>query len=244
MVTAKITSVIERVEKLPDRFKLTLACGICMELSVVDAKDFVPATGMILVCELQNFIPAELVIDGKKIFSKNKTNIIYELRYLILQLKTEIQAEEIQQKRNEFLERKSDLAAIFQHRILLFQSFLGNRYSQNDWLDEVNAMKLAQEIYRSRRTAKRLTPLALYEWKQIQNKFSDSAKFSRETGEYALLLYNVLLEDERQGIRLDDFEQIKDKVSYSKVLRSETMKGDAPAIADIIRYQQSLNCRK
>lgn len=72
MVTAKITSVIERVEKLPDRFKLTLACGICMELSVVDAKDFVPATGMIWVCELQNFIPAELVIDGKKFSAKTR----------------------------------------------------------------------------------------------------------------------------------------------------------------------------
>ena len=46
MITSKITSVIKKAERLNTSFNLLLTCGISLELSFLDAKDFQPKAGM------------------------------------------------------------------------------------------------------------------------------------------------------------------------------------------------------
>ena len=213
MITSKITSVIKKAERLNTSFNLLLTCGISLELSFLDAKDFQPKAGMRAEATFLNYIPMMLTIDGNVMFSRSKTDVFYEMRHLLSALETEIQAEKIEQGRLEFQERKSHLPAIFQHRILLLQSAIGSRYTQEEWKDELCGMELAQKIHTDTVFQSKRAPLSLS---------------------------NTLSEDEASGIKTDDFEQIKEKTSFSRTLRQETLKGDVPSISDIIRYHQSL----
>ena len=103
MVTSKITSVIKKAERLNTSFNLLLTCGISLELSFLDAKDFQPKAGMRAEATFLNYIPMMLTIDGNVMFSRSKTDVFYEMRHLLSALETEIQAEKIEQGRLEFL---------------------------------------------------------------------------------------------------------------------------------------------
>lgn len=95
MITSKITSVIKKAERLNTSFNLLLTCGISLELSFLDAKDFQPKAGMRAEATFLNYIPMMLTIDGNVMFSRSKTDVFYEMRHLLSALETEIQAEKI-----------------------------------------------------------------------------------------------------------------------------------------------------
>ena len=240
MITSKITSVIKKAERLNTSFNLLLTCGISLELSFLDAKDFQPKAGMRAEATFLNYIPMMLTIDGNVMFSRSKTDVFYEMRHLLSALETEIQAEKIEQGRLEFQERKSHLPAIFQHRILLLQTAIGSRYTQEEWKDELCGMELAQKIHTDTVFQSKRAPLSFYAKSAIIRRYPEAAAYHSGVVEYAIQLSNTLSEDEASGIKTDDFEQIKEKTSFSRTLRQETLKGDVPSISDIIRYHQSL----